>query len=289
MPGAAHDPMAGPTEPSAAERARTALRLSGPLVVHAVGAVERLIGLHAADADGSPLLVLPTDDPLVEAVRRAPAIDATTHAPALDLPAIVEARDPYPVPQRASVRTLRDEPSAWVRIRLWLAGWLSELYGDERREAAVMVAARSPVGELLDVGSSRTVLRLEPGQVLVGTGETLSPLAGDAIDVDPEAFAAAVPDLLADHEAAHLAHLADDHPDELVLLCQLLDPRLREEAVGIVPGRLDRYGLELCVRTAAGSHQARLSFPAAITHVDQLPGAMQALLRRAAACCGGPG
>jgi hypothetical protein len=199
----------------------------------------------------------------------------------------------------AWVRTLRalshrNEASAWVRTRLWLVGWLSELHGAERREAAVMVAARSPVGELLDVGSSRTVLRLEPGQVLVGTGETRSPMAGDAIDVDaidvdPEAFAAAAPDLLADHEAAHLTHLADDHPDELVLLCQLLDPRLREEAVGIVPGRLDRYGLELCVRTAAGSHQARLSFPAAITHVDQLPGAMQALLRRAAACCGGSG
>ena len=289
MPGAAHDPMAGPTKPSAAERARTALRLSGPLVVHAVGAMERLIGLHAAGSDGSPVLVLPTDDPLVEAVRRAPAIEATPHAPAPDLPAIVEARDLYPVPQPASVRTHRNEASAWVRTRLWLVGWLSELHGAERREAAVMVAARSPVSELLDVGSSRTVLRLEPGQVLVGTGKTRSPMAGDAIDVDPEAFAAAAPDLLADHEAAHLTHLADDHPDELVLLCQLLDPRLREEAVGIVPGRLDRYGLELCVRTAAGSHQARLSFPAAITHVDQLPGAMQALLRRAATCCGGSG
>ena len=273
MPELQSNPGIGAVEPSAAERARTAVHLSGPLTLYVAGgpaeARGRQVPLGGVDAEGAPLLVLEVEDPLVAAVRGVrPDAD--------DVPAVVEVADlcPLPVP----------EP---VRSQVWLAGWLTELTGEERTTAALAVADRNPAPELLDIGTTRTVLRLELGQVLVGTGAPAGPGVSDvaAVDVDVEVYAAAAPDPIADEEAAHLAHLAYVHAEDLALLAALADPDGRGGPDTVVPERLDRYGLGLCVRGAAGWRHHRLPFGAPLARADELPGAMQALLREAIACC----
>jgi hypothetical protein len=99
------------------------------------------------------------------------------------------------------------------------------------------------------------------------------------------AWNAAAPDLLADEEPMHLAHLVQVPQPALAMLRWALEPELRRRAGRLVPARLDRHGLELWVATPEGWERARLPFDIPLTSPDQLPGAIHLLLSRAQTCC----
>lgn len=103
--------------PTPAERARTTLRLAPCLRVRTPGAWAE-VDLHGTDPDGSVVLVLAEESPVVGAVRRAGA----------DLPVLVDAADLCPVP-------VADR----VRGRLRLVGWVHEPAPTLRRELALAV------------------------------------------------------------------------------------------------------------------------------------------------------
>ena len=104
--------------PTPAERARTILRLAPCLRVRTPGAWAE-VELHGTDPDGSVVLVLAEQSPVVGAVRRAGA----------DLPVLVDAADLCPVP-------VADR----VRGRLRLVGWMHEPAPTLRRELALVAA-----------------------------------------------------------------------------------------------------------------------------------------------------
>lgn len=70
------------SRPTPAERARSTVRLSPYLRVRMPGAAAE-VDLHGTDPDGSVVLVVPEDSPVVAAVRRATA----------DVPVLVDAAD----------------------------------------------------------------------------------------------------------------------------------------------------------------------------------------------------
>ncbi|WP_043263508.1 DUF2470 domain-containing protein [Streptomyces sp. CT34] len=222
--------------------------------------------------EGDVLLLVPGDS----ATARAAA-----HAQDDDLAAVMEITDvaPVSVPHR-------------IRGRAWVAGWLTPVRNDERSAAALLLAERHPVGELLGIGEALRpdavpgihgraawmMLRLEVGEAAVDD------LWG-AESVEPDAFAAAAPDPLVAHEAELLQHLHTAHGEQVRGLCALLgDQRavcgLRDRAV---PLGLDRFGLR--VRFSDGdqrSFDARFDFPEPVRDIVGLRRAMHTLFEAAA-------
>jgi hypothetical protein len=247
-------------QPSPAERARTVLRLAPYLQVRVPGAGGD-VDLHGTDLDGSVVLVLPDDAPVVAATRQSPD----------SLPALVDAADvcPVPVPDR-------------IRGRARLVGRVHEPPAHLRRDLALVAADREGAGALLDVGSGRTVLYVHVSEVrYVDGGADLDD--GAAVEsVDREEYAAAAPDPLAGVEAALLCQLVGDHPAELGRLAGLLPPAVWLAADRVTPVRLDRLGLLL----RAGGQDVRLPFAEPLTCPRQLPSRMRELLARARAAAG---
>ena len=162
-------------QPSPAERARTVLRLAPYLRVRVPG--ERAeVDLHGVDPDGSVVLVLPDDSPVVAAARRSPE----------PVPALVDAADVCPVPMADRVRG---------RVRL--VGWVHEPPAHLRRELALVAADRDGAGALLDIGSGRTVLYLQVAEVQYVDGGADPDDVAAVVAVDREDYAAAMPDPLA--------------------------------------------------------------------------------------------
>ena len=248
-------------QPSPAERARTVLRLAPYLRVRVPG--ERAeVDLHGVDPDGSVVLVLPDDSPVVAAARRSPE----------PVPALVDAADVCPVPMADRVRG---------RVRL--VGWVHEPPAYLRRELALVAADRDGAGALLDIGSVRTVLYLQVAEVQYVDGGADPDDVAAVVAVDREDYAAAVPDPLAGVEAALLHHLTQDHPAELGRLAGLLPPAVWLAAGDrVTPVRLDRHGLLL----RAGGQDVRLAFAEPLTCPRQLPARMRELLARARAAAG---
>jgi hypothetical protein len=240
--------------PTAAERARTTVRLSPYLRVRTPGAAAE-VDLHGTDPDGSVVLVLPDDSPVVAAVRAA----------GRDVPVLVDGTDLCPVP-------VADR----VRGRVRLVGWVHEPAPPLRRELALVVADRDGAGALLDIGAGRTVLYVDVAEVLYAAGAADPDDPAAVAFVPPTAYAAARPDPLAGTEAALLGHLVRGHPAELARLAALLPSALRP---GAVPVALDRHGLVL--RSAGADH--RLGFSAPVGCPRELPARMRELLTRAAA------
>jgi hypothetical protein len=243
--------------PTPAERARTTVRLSPYLRVRIPGACAD-VDLHGTDPDGSVVLVLAEDSPLVAAVRRAgPARDGG------DLPVLVDAADlcPVPVPDR-------------VRGRTRLVGWVHEPAPGLRREVALVAADRDGAEALLDIGCGRTVLYVDVVEVFVAAAGVDPDDVGAAEHVRTQEYAAARPDPLAGTEAALLGHLVGGHPAELRRLAALVPEELRADAVPIA---LDRYGLVL----RCGGQDVRLPFGAPVSCPRELPGRMRELLARA--------
>ncbi|WP_030799958.1 DUF2470 domain-containing protein [Streptomyces sp. NRRL S-337] len=222
--------------------------------------------------DGDVLLLVPGD---------CAAARAAAHAQDDDLTAVMEITDvaPVSVPHR-------------IRGRAWLAGWLTPVRNGQRAEAALLLAERHPVGELLGLGEAlhpdpapglygRTawmMLRLEVGEGAVDDLWGAGP-------VEPDDFAAAAPDPLVAHEADLLQHLAAAHGEQIRGLCTLLGERGRicgahERAV---PVALDRFGLRVrFTDPAQRSFDARFDFPEPVRDVAELRRAMHTLFDAAA-------
>lgn len=139
-----------------------------------------------------------------------------------------------------------------IRARLWLAGRL-----------------------VLDDGGlmflpTRVALRRANGMVVI----------------DPDEYAAAGPDPLAEAEARLLTHLADAHPDAVERLARLIRPEGLQGAVRVRPLAVDRHGLTLRVERAGGHGDTRLTFHQPADDVTQLTERMHVLLAQAgrAAC-----
>ncbi|HEV7654044.1 MAG TPA: DUF2470 domain-containing protein [Mycobacteriales bacterium] len=239
--------------PTPAERARTTVRLSPYLRVRTPGACAE-VDLHGTDPDGSVVLVLAEDNPVVTAVRGATG----------DLPVLVDAADFCPVP-------VADR----VRGRVRLIGWVHEPLPQLRRELALAAADRDGAGALLDIGRGRTVLYVDVVEVHVaGTGTDPDDIGAVAV-LRPPDYAAARPDPLAGTEAALLGHLVSGHPAELRRLAALLPAELRD---GAIPVALDRHGLVLRSR----GQDVRIPFGAPVHCARELPARMRELLARAA-------
>lgn len=237
--------------PSPAERARTAVRLSPFLRVRTPGAGGD-VDLHGTDPDGSVVLVVPDDAPVVAAVRRAGG----------EAPVLLDAADlcPVPVPDR-------------VRARVRLVGWVHEPPPQLRRELALVAADREDAGALLDIGNGRTVLYVDVAEVLFVDGGGDLDEVGSVTFVATADYAAARPDPLSGTEAALLGHLLHGHPAELARLAQLLPEPL---AAAAVPVALDRHGLVL----RSGTIDVRLEFGRPVSCPRELPGQMRELLAR---------
>ncbi len=264
--------------PSAAERVRTLVESNG------MGSLD-IPGVEDPDETGlsAPVCrtVTPEGDVLLLVPGDSAAARAASHAQDDDLPAVMEITDvaPVSVPHR-------------IRGRAWVAGWLTPVRNEQRARAAMLLAERHPVGELLGIGEALapdpapgqygrpawTLLRLEVGE---GTVDDL----WGAESFEPEEFAGAVPDPLVAHEAELLQHLHAAHAEQVRGLCALLGERgevcgLREHAV---PVGLDRFGLR--VRFTDGAHRtfdARFDFPEPVRDVVELRRAMHVLFEAAA-------
>ncbi|WP_233221655.1 DUF2470 domain-containing protein [Streptomyces carminius] len=213
---------------------------------------------RAVTPDGDVLLLVPAD---------SPAARATAHARDGDLAAVMEITDvaPVAVPHR-------------IRGRARIAGWLTPVTGTERVRCAGLLAERHPAGPF--PGTAWTPLRLE-----VGEGR-LDDLWGGG-HVEPEEFAAAVPDPVATRETELLQHLAAAHDDRMRSLCALLDGRGRARGPWerVVPLALDRFGLRVrfCAAGNGKVLDARFDFPRPVRDMAGLRRAVHALFDAAAA------
>jgi hypothetical protein len=237
--------------PTPAERARTIVRLAPCLRVRTPGAWAE-VDLHGTDPDGSVVLVLPEESPVVAAVREASG----------DLPVLVDGADLCPVP-------VADR----VRGRVRLVGWVHEPDPALRRELALVVADREGADALLDIGCGRTVLYVHVVEALVAEGGADPDDVGAVEFVEPPDYARARPDPLAGAEAALLSHIVAGHPTELRRLAAQLPEDLR---AGATPVALDRYGLIL----RCGARDIRLPFGSPVRCPRELPSRMRELLAR---------
>ncbi|MEV8513206.1 DUF2470 domain-containing protein [Dactylosporangium sp. NPDC051484] len=111
--------------------------------------------------------------------------------------------------------------------------------------------------------------------------------ADSEISVDPDDFAAAAPDPLAELEADLLCHLDASHPGAIDRLARLIPPHHLHGVRRIVPVRLDRYGVVLRLEFAARARDVRLPFPTPLDKAEQAGERMQELYARARCCRGG--
>ncbi len=283
-------PVEDAQQPTAAERVRTLVESHGMASLSIPGVEDPdETGLSApvcrtVTPDGDVLLLVPGD---------SAAARAAAHAQDDDLTAVMEITDvaPVSVPHR-------------IRGRAWVAGWLTPVRNSRRAEAAMLLAERHPVGELLGVGEA---LQPDPAPGLAGraawmmlrleVGEGAVDDLWGAESFEPDDFAAAVPDPLVAHEAELLQHLHAAHSDQVRGLCALLGDReqlcgLRDRAV---PVGLDRFGLRVrFVRGSGGrppenrstdaeqrSFDARFDFPEPVRDVAELRRAMHQLFEAA--------
>jgi len=140
---------------------------------------------HAVDADGSALLLTRVGS-AVDTALTSSAADTALTSSAADTALTSSAAD-------AALTSQPDDVAAVLAVtaasggRLWLSGWSSPLVApDEVRAAADAFAARSPVGELLDVGRGWRLHRLAVAEVRVQDAH------GRLVEVDPEEYAAAI-------------------------------------------------------------------------------------------------
>jgi Protein of unknown function (DUF2470) len=234
-----------PPAPSAAERARSLVARGGTASLLGVRSPATRPVVHHVWANGSAVLVVADDDPVLDEVGAATppstAAEAFSAARAgVSTSAMLELADPAPVALRERVRGL-----------LWVIGALSRPESAEARRWAARVADVDPDPALLDVGHGLTVLLLRPGSIVLSDGDGTAPLS-------PVEMAAARPDPFCRFETSWLAHLEDEHPEVFHALARHLPPSLREARAR--PLGVDRCGFRLRVETPYGDHDVRLAW-----------------------------
>ncbi|MFD9485852.1 DUF2470 domain-containing protein [Streptomyces sp. NPDC059991] len=180
----------------------------------------------------------------------SPAVRAATHAQDDELSAVLEITDvaPVSVPHR-------------IRGRAWITGWLTRVPG------------LAPPGSM--------TLRLEVNEAYVDD------LWG-ASAVEPEEFAAALPDPLTRDETELLQHLHAHHGEQMRSLRGLVgregrEGRERDRGIkSVTPLALDRFGLRVRFQDTGGScFDARFEFPEPVADLAQLRRAMRRLFEAA--------
>ena len=230
-----------PPAPTAAERARsiTARTSSAAALVGTGVAIARPLTQHV-HADGSAVLVLAGDEPVVERVALEPS-------------AMLELADPAPVDLREPVRGL-----------LWITGRLSAVDPARARRIAVGLAERRPDPALLEIGYGAVLVRLTPHSVVLSDAEGTAALA-------PLDLAAAVPDPFCQHEHRWLRHLEQRHPEVFPALLRHLPTALRDaREVRVRPLGVDRCGLRLRIEHGDVDHDVRIAWEHPIGTLEEL-------------------
>ncbi|MBD0739720.1 DUF2470 domain-containing protein [Streptomyces sp. CBMA29] len=222
------------------------------LVENNSSAVVTIPGLATAGSDVmAPVRrsVGPTGDVFLLLPDESPAVRVVRAAGGEEIEAVLEITDvaPVAVPHR-------------IRGRAWVAGWLTPVPGGAME-------------------SGTTLLRLETGEI------SLDDLWGAAL-VEPDEFADAAADPLAEYESELLQHLAAAHSAQVGLLCALVG---RHEAscdgvsagsrppLSAVPLALDRFGLRVRFTGDNSVFDARFDFPEPVCDRDGLRRSMHAL------------
>ncbi|MFI7597801.1 DUF2470 domain-containing protein [Actinoplanes sp. NPDC049681] len=217
-------------QPTHAEVVRTLAAGHLPATAHIACRPGPLPVRHVTDGQGRVLLLSPRDGALAEALRPAP--DAEDTALVLDI---------------ADVPPVAGGPSLG---RVWVAGWATPLTGEDARQAALDYADTDPAPDLLDVGTTQVIHRMDVAEVRYERHGVL-------VDVDRDDYVEAEPDPLHRIEFDLIADLADHHVDEMAGYVR------RRLGPAACPGdeprvvRLDRYGFVVRI----GARLARLSFP----------------------------
>ncbi len=241
-----------PPAPSAAERARSVAARGGTASLVGTGAPQAVPLVHHVRADGSAVLLLEDDEPVLDAIHGAPGgefaamLEITDHAP-------VELREP-------------------VRGLLWITGRLRIPKPDIARRIALQVADVRPHSDLLRLGHGATLVRLDPGSAVLSDAEGSAALT-------PVDLAAAWPDPFCRYEGHWLAHLEEAHSDVLDILARHLPPALRDlREARLRPLGMDRYGLRLRLEAPGRDHDVRLAWHEQATTVEELREQMQRLI-----------
>ncbi|MEU7902441.1 DUF2470 domain-containing protein [Actinoplanes sp. NPDC049118] len=217
-------------QPTHAEVARTLAAGHLPATAHIACRQGPYPVRHVTDSQGRMLLLAPGNGALTTALRPAAGNDDTA--------LVLDISDLPPVAGAPSLG------------RVWVAGWAVALTGDEARAAALDYADTDPAPDLLDVGDSQVLHRMDVAEVRYERNGVL-------VDVDPDDYALAAPDPLRTIEFDLIADLADHHVDEMAdYVRRRLGPAARPGDEPRVV-RLDRYGFVVRL----GDRLARLSFP----------------------------
>jgi hypothetical protein len=232
-----------PPAPADAERARGIAARGGTASLVGTGAPAVAPLVHLVRADGSAVLLLADDEPLLGAIRGGDG----------GFTAMLELADRAPVDLREPVRGL-----LWVTGRLWLPD------PDSARRFALQVADADPDPRLLALGHGATLVRMHPDFAVLSDAEGSAVLA-------PAELAAARPDPFCRVEHPVLAHLESHHPQLLDGLTAHLPAALRDRTDSRVrPLGLDRFGLRLRVETPFRDHDVRLAWEAAPATMAEL-------------------
>jgi len=217
-------------QPSHAEVARTLAAGHLPAVAHIACRPGPLPVRHVTDGAGRVLLLSPAEGGFAAAVRPQPGVDDT--ATVLDI---------------TDVPPMAGSPGLG---RVWVSGWVARLDGDEARAAALDYADIDASGDLLDVGEGMALHRMDVAEVRYERNGTL-------VDVDPDEFAAAVPDPLRQIEFDLIADLADHHLAEMSAYVRRQLGKTFQPAAEPQVVRMDRYGFVVRL----DDKLARLAFP----------------------------
>jgi len=240
-----------PPAPTDAERARSLALRGCDAALVGTGSAPVTPLVHHVRADGSAVLLLDDDEPLLERVRSGQTA------------VMLELTDRAPVDLREPVRGL-----------LWITGWL---WVPERRAArrmALQVADIHPNERLLELGHGATLVRLDPGSAVLADGDGCGALT-------PVDLAAARPDPFCRMENHWLSHLEEAHPEVLIALARHLPPELGHcQGARVRPLGVDRCGLRLRVETPQRDHDVRLSFPGGASTPEELREQIEMLVGR---------
>ncbi len=255
-----------PPAPGDAERARSLALRGGTATLVGTGCPQPVTPLvHHVRADGSAVLLLADDEPLLDQIRAAGDGTVPARSPGVDpsggrAAVMLELADRAPVDLREPVRGL-----------LWITGWLWLPDPRAARRAALQVADVHPDDRLLQLGHGATLVRLDPGSAVLADGDGSAALG-------PVDLAAARPDPFCRMEDRWLGHLEEAHPEVLAALARHLPRALRGPGARVRPLGVDRCGLRLRVETADRDHDVRLAFEGGASTPEELRAQLQRLV-----------
>lgn len=236
------------SEPTTAERVRSACAHAGGAMLAADGASPVDTPVHHLLPDGSFAVTVPEDCAIAIAAEESAA----------GVAALLELTDYAPLALREPVRSL-----------VWVRGHVRAVNAASVRQLLDLIAAENPNADLLDVGASHILLLLVVESVVVADST-------GAESVRLGALLAAQPDPFCGLESAWLRHLDADHPEVISRLARKLPAALRMGRARLLG--LDRYGIRLRIEGRNEDHDVRLPFAAPVRDVTGLGKAIRALM-----------